>query len=179
MARIRPAALLVLALLGDAAAEEPRLSRSYYPVTGLDRIGLTAAVAANAPRGGKAYGLTFIDFHPRWRTRAKAGSCALSDVTVGLTVHMRLPRWGGGPRQPPAAARRFVGAIERHELGHVAIARRFAAGMRQALQRLPAEASCAALAIRAGRLAEDWRRRHLAAQRAYDARERKGLARLL
>ncbi len=163
-----------------AQAAHLRLDKSYYAISGKSREEIKASVRFRGPKGGSAYGLTTIDFLPRWKTHAEGGTCRVVDVDVGLRIAMRLPRWHSGPDEAaPAAARRFVTSIERHEMGHVAIAKRHAVEMGRLLAKLVSKNGCWPLY----RMAEDAiagvKRRHLGAHRLYDERTRRGIRGLL
>lgn len=176
------AAGLLLAFAAAANAAEVRIDRRYYAVTGKDRAGVAAAVRFNGPRGGSAFGLAFIDFSPEWKVEFRGASCRVVAADVGLDISIILPRWEGRETAPPAVAahaRRFERAIERHEMQHVAIARRYAAEMRNRLLRLPARAQCHEVRAAGKAAIEEVKRRHLAAQRRFDAGSHKGLKRLL
>lgn len=180
--RLRACALALAIGAGEAAAGELAVAKSYYAFTGESRAEMKASVAINGPKGGFAWGLSFIDFEPEWRTQAEGGTCRLVDVRVHMRVDMRLPRWRppfGAATPVPRQARRFMSAIERHEYGHVAIARRFAAELARRLSALRSDDGCWTLRDMAGAERETIRPRHLAAHRAYDNRTRKGLKALL
>ncbi len=163
-----------------AFASHMRLDKSYYAISGKSRAEIKASVRFRGPKGGSAYGLTTIDFLPRWKTRAEGEACRVVDVDVGLRIAMRLPRWHGGPEETASkAARRFVTSIERHEMGHVAIARRHAAEMGRLLARLVSDSGCWPLYRMAEEAIAGVKRRHLAAHRLYDERTRRGIRGLL
>ncbi len=177
------AAAMAFAIAGaDAAAGELAVRKSYYGFTGASRAEMKTSVAMNGPKGGFAWGLSFIDFEPEWRTRTEGATCRLADVRVHMRVDMRLPRWRpafGSETPAPRHARRFMSAIERHEYGHVAIARRFAAELARRLSTLRSDEGCWTLRSKANAEREAIKPGHLAAHRAYDNRTRKGLKALL
>lgn len=165
-----------------ALAAHLHIDRNYYRISGQNRQEIKASVRMSGPKGGTAYGLSVIDFLPRWRTRADGATCQIVDVDVGLRIAMRLPKWHGGVAGAgavPPPARRFVSAIERHEMGHVAIARRYARDIAGRLSRLSSDRGCWPLQREASALIADMKRRHLHAHRVYDERTRRGIRRLL
>lgn len=168
---------------GAAAAGDVEVRKSYYGFSGASKAEIKASVIMNGPRDGYAWGLSTIDFVPQWRTETRDGVCRPTNVHVGLAVDMRLPRWrprfGEPPSTTPALARHFVRAVERHEYGHVSIARRFAAELARRLSALRSEEGCWRLRSMAASERQALMARHLAAHRAYDDRTRKGLKALL
>ncbi|MBK8456501.1 MAG: DUF922 domain-containing protein [Phyllobacteriaceae bacterium] len=174
-------AALAFAIAG-AFAGEVTVRKSYYGFSGENRAEMKSSVAMNGPKGGFAWGLSFIDFEPEWRTKSDGGVCRLADVRVDLRVEMRLPRWRpgfGAAGAVPRHARRFMSAIERHEYGHVAIARRYAVELTRRLSALKTSGGCWPLRSMANAEREAIKPRHLAAHRAYDNRTSKGLKALL
>lgn len=172
-----------LAAASGAAAGPgaPDIRRSYYTVSGNSHAEIVASVKRNGPRNGFAYGIGFIDFLPRYGTALRDGLCRVDRAEVGLRIHLRLPRWdgGGAPRTAARIATRFVRAIERHEMQHAAIARRYAARMKALLARLSPEQSCWMLRARAEETLARLKKEHAAAQRAFDVRTNRQIKRLL
>lgn len=165
-----------------ALAAHLHIDRSYYRISGQNRQEIKASVRMAGPKGGSAYGLSAIDFLPQWKTRSDGPVCRIVRADVGLRIAMRLPRWQarfGSSGKPPTAARHFVAAVERHEMGHVSIARRYAADMARRLSKLSSKEGCRALHRAAGEMIAAMKQRHRAAHRAYDNRTRRGIKRLL
>lgn len=180
--RLALAGIIVVTTGGAAAAGEVAVTTSHYGFTGVSKSDIKASVSRNGPNGGTAWGQSIIDFAPEWRTEEQNGICRLTGVRVGLTVSMKLPQWRPGFGKPaivPAHARRFMSGIERHENGHVAIARRYAAELTRRLSVLRSSDGCWPLRSMANAEREAIKPRHLAAHRAYDARTRMVLKALL
>src|SRR5262249_26512954 len=91
----------------------------------------------DVPRSGIAPALTRSDRKVSLEYRSDGRGCRISDVTVALDVTIILPEWDI-PRNASPALRaewdRFLSALERHELGHRAIALDGARKLGQALQ---------------------------------------------
>jgi predicted secreted Zn-dependent protease len=106
-----------------------------------------------------------------------ARACRISDVRVTLAVTIILPVWDI-PREASPALRaewdRFLGALERHELGHRAIALAGAQRLSDALARLRGR-SCDALHTAAEYASRDQAAATRALQIAYDDSTRHGL----
>jgi predicted secreted Zn-dependent protease len=153
--------LLVLCLAGSVHAQEPsdiprtalvalvpspagvRETRKYerYVIHGASVQELAAQMRALGPHGTDeiAPALTRSDRRASLDFRGDARECRISGVTVALDVTIILPVWDI-PRDASAALRaewdRFLGALERHELGHRAIALTGAQRLQQTLSRL-------------------------------------------
>lgn len=183
-ASVRIAALAVCIPLfgGWAKGSGVEIVSRYYSIHGADHAELVASVRRNGPKGGRAYGIGYIDFFPRYRSEASAGGCRIAEAEVGLRVELELPRWDGardGPQRIANFARRFARAIEAHEMEHVRIARHYARRMRSELLRLKADSSCWSLSSRAEDLIRDLKKRHIESQKAFDRRVNKQIKRLL
>lgn len=180
-ALLRRMTFVLAGWLLPTGATEPsdlKLHKRYYAFSGGNAAEIKASVAVTGPWSGTVYAQSAIDFVPTWRPQSRDGQCRTADVHVGLRIAMELPRWTPRSATPPAVARRFMAAVEHHENGHVAIARRHAAEMARRLARLIAE-DCWSLRRDASRAIADQKIRHLAAHRAFDARSWRGLKRLL
>lgn len=90
-------------------------------------------------------GMTQVKLGAELRCQEYSDGAALSQAKLTLALTVYLPSWQGraqaaAPLQ--AAWDSFASALRTHEEGHVAIANRHAAAMRQALQAMKLEASC-------------------------------------
>jgi len=87
------------------------------------------------------YTATRIEWRFRPQRDAARDVCVLRAVHVSLVVTTTLPVWRPAPTPPPSRAlvaewTQFLDATERHELGHLNIARRTAANLYQQLSGL-------------------------------------------
>src|SRR5215469_10762209 len=153
--------LFVAVLLGGAAhAQEPsdipraalvalvpsptgvRETRKYerYVIHGGSGEELAAQMQSLGPHDEDeiAPALTRSDRRASLQYRGDSHGCRTSDVTVAVEVTIILPVWDI-PRDASAALRaewdRFLGALERHELGHRAISLAGAQKLGQTLER--------------------------------------------
>lgn len=153
--------LLVLCVSGAAYAQEPsdipraalvalvasptgvHETRKYerYVIHGATIQALAAQMQSLGPHGNDeiAPALTRSDRRASLQYRSDGRGCRISDVTVALDVTIILPVWDI-PHDASAALRaewdRFLGALERHEVGHRAIALGGAQRLGQTLERL-------------------------------------------
>jgi predicted secreted Zn-dependent protease len=167
---------------GWAKGSHVEIVSRYYSIHGASHAELVASVRRNGPKGGRAYGIGYIDFFPRYRTEPGIAGCRIVEAEVGLRVELELPRWDGaegGPAKVANFGRRFARAIEAHEMEHVRIARSYAGRMRSALLRLKPDASCWSLSSRAEELIGNLKKRHVESQKAFDRRVNKQIKRLL
>jgi predicted secreted Zn-dependent protease len=184
--------VLVFCLSGAARAQEPsdipraalvalvpspigvRETRKYerYVIHGASTEALAAQMQSLGPHDADeiAPALTRSDRRASLQYRSDGRGCRISDVTVALDVTIILPVWDI-PRDASAALRaeweRFLGALERHELGHRAIALSGAEQLAQALERIHGR-SCDALHNAAEYASRDEAAATRAAQIAYD-----------
>lgn len=178
------AALLLGAVLPSQgwADEGTEITRRYYAISGRSRAELLASVRRNAPRAGSAYGIGFIDFHPRYTLAPIAEGCRVDTATVGLRIVLRLPRWNGAKDAPRAVKRlaaRFERAITAHEMQHVRIAKHHARRMARQIARLKPAENCWRLRRAAQAVIARHKKAHRASQAAFDRRTRKAIKRLL
>lgn len=180
--RIAALAVCVPLFGGWVKGSNVEIVSRYYSIHGASHAELVASVRRNGPKGGRAYGIGYIDFFPRYRTEPGADGCRIVEADVGLRVELELPRWEGvegGSAKIANLARRFARAIEAHEMEHVRIARSYAGRMRTALLRLKPDTSCWSLRSRAEDLIGDLKKRHIESQKAFDRRVNKQIRRLL
>lgn len=181
-ARMAALAVCVPLLGGWTEGSGVEIVSRYYSIHGASHAELVASVRRNGPRGGRAYGIGYIDFFPRYRTSFADGVCRIAEAEVGLRVELELPRWDGlegAPAGVAKSARRFARAVETHEMEHVRIAGHYARLMRSELLRLKADSSCWSLSSRAEDLIRDLKKRHVESQKAFDRRVGKQIRRLL
>jgi len=184
--------LLLVCLTGTTYAQEPsdipraalvalvpsprgvRETRKYerYVVHGATVQALAAQMQALGPHDADeiAPALTRSDRRASLEFRGDSRGCRISDVTVALDVTIILPVWDI-PRDASAALRaewdRFLGALERHELGHRAIALAGAQRLDQTLARLRGR-TCDDVKTAAGYASRDEAAATRTAQVAYD-----------
>jgi predicted secreted Zn-dependent protease len=174
------AAICALPLLSGWMVSGTRIDTRFYPISGRSLAELASSVRQHGPMG--SYGMGVIDFYPRFQTRLEGGTCRIASAATGLAISLHLPQWKGpddAPRSVRRVAGRFERAIRRHELQHVAIAKRYTALMTAGLKKLKPEASCWSLRSKAAELIAALKKRHLAAQRGFDRRSRMQIRRLL
>lgn len=149
-----------------------RVSRRRHAVSGTTVRQLRRSMDREGRRieGETAPAWTDWDVGVGYDYRREGGRCRLTrpDVEVSVTVH--LPRWSDSARAPASLRerwRRDVRAMERHEEGHVRLARRAGRRVHRALSALPG-ADCGELRARADSAAAAVLARAREAQRRYD-----------
>ena len=177
-------ALLALAapLLSGWKVTGTNVHYAYYPVSGRSHAEIVRSVRRFAPKGGYAYGLGFIDFHPDYDITAKDGACRVSRAETGLTIKLKLPEWKGpqdAPRKAARLGRHFEKTIRQHELQHVKIAERYARKISRHLRKLKPAKNCWDLRRSAHDLIKRAKRQHIESQKAFDRRTLKQIRRLL
>lgn len=169
-------------MLGGCTAGQPGTTYRNYFVHGEDARAFTRSVRSNAPRGGRAFGLVEITFHPDFTLKPTKRGCRAEVRAVELELVITLPKWRAGKPVPAGVKRRwtrFRGTITRHEERHVAIARAYAARMAKSITSSRSSENCRDLArkikTRIARIKVD----HLKAHARFDRRERRRLKSLL
>jgi predicted secreted Zn-dependent protease len=173
---------LAVFVTGGFGPVETRIDIDPYPISGKTRGQLVDSVKMHGPMGGRVYGIGFIDFDPRFQTKSDKGLCRVTSAETGLRVNLRVPEWRGGPEAPKGiarVARNFERVVRAHEMQHVAIARSWQKRMTSMLKALKADKDCYALRNRADESIRRLKAQHRDAQRAFDKRTYRQLARLL
>jgi predicted secreted Zn-dependent protease len=166
-----PRAALVALVPSPVGVRETRKYERYV-IHGASTTALAAQMQTLGPHDADeiAPALTRSDRRASLEYRSDGRGCRISDVTVALEVTIILPVWDI-PRDASAALRvewdRFLGALERHELGHRAIALSGAEQLAQALERIHGR-SCDALHSAAEYASRDEAAATRVAQIAYD-----------
>jgi len=166
--------LLALCVSMAAHAQGVRETRKYerYVIHGASTQELAAQMQALGPHDADeiAPALTRSDRRASLQYRSDGHECRIGDVTVALDVTIILPEWDIPRDASPALQaewNRFLGALERHELGHRAIALAGAQQLVQKLERLRGR-SCDQLSNAAEYASRDEAAATRAAQIAYD-----------
>lgn len=146
---------------------------AYYDIEGESPQALAAALATHGPEfnGHRFFGMTEWSLSANYGWAASASGCRLSDVTVKVDVETRLPHWRrNGHRDATLRTDwyRFLGALDRHERGHRALAREAADAVRQRLVALSMP-TCQGVRQEAQRAAQAVMGTYDARHRAYDA----------
>jgi predicted secreted Zn-dependent protease len=171
-----------LALAAGFGKVETRIDIDGYPISGRTHAELVSSVKSHAPMEGRVYGIGFIDFDPRFETKSDKGMCRVASADTGLRVSLRVPEWRGAsdaPKGVARVARDFERAVRAHEMHHVAIAKSWQRRISAALKGMKAAKSCYELRDRADELIRRLKAQHRDAQRAFDKRTYRKLARLL
>lgn len=179
----RPVLLAALALFiaGCTTGKPGTTNRSYtlYAATGTE---FAHSVRSRAPRGGRAFGLVEITFHPDYTLVPTDTGCRAKVRDVGLELVIILPKWRDGKPVSGSVRQRwtrFERTIRDHEMTHVRIAKDYAAKMRTSIAALHSRDSCRDLAGRIRNRITDIKAQHLRAQKRFDQREQPRLKALL
>ena len=161
-----------LFLLLSLAGVRETLKYERYVIHGSSTQVLAAQMQALGPHDSDeiAPALTRSDRRVSLEYRNDGQGCRISDVTVALDVTIILPVWDIPHDASPALRAewdRFLGALERHELGHRAIALDGAQRLAQTLERMRGR-SCTDLRTAAEYASRDEAAATRAAQVAYD-----------
>ena len=122
-----------------------------------------------------------VSFQPRATYLESEGSCQAADPAVDLTVVLTFPEWDTASNEPRAteAFGRMLSYLRTHEAQHVLIARQYRKEMVEAITGLPAQATCDEMRATIAQAAAGVNELQIAAQRAFDRKERKNSAELL
>ncbi|MCC0033880.1 MAG: DUF922 domain-containing protein [Rhodobiaceae bacterium] len=180
-AALWPLALACLLLLTGCTSGKPGTTNRSYSIHVETRAGFAQSVRSRAPRGGRAFGLVEITFHPDYRLVGGDSGCRADVRAVELELVITLPKWRDGKPVPGPIGphwKRFERTVRQHEMTHVRIARDYAARMRGAIAALHS-ASCKELAERIRTRIKSIKIQHLRAQQLFDRREQRRLKFLL
>ncbi|WP_179759033.1 DUF922 domain-containing protein [Hoeflea halophila] len=172
----------IAAALSACTTGKPGTTYRHYMVYAETTQGFARSVRANAPRGGRAFGLVEITFHPDYTLKPDGKACAATVKSVGLELVIVLPKWREGKPVPAQVKRtwaRFDRTITAHENAHVRIARAYAARMKKSISGMRSASGCGDLKRRIKDRISKLKTQHLRAHDRFDARERKRLKALL
>ncbi len=176
-----PLVLACLLLLNGCTSGKPGTTNRSYSIHAETRSAFAQSVRSRAPRGGRAFGLVEITFHPDYKLVAGSSGCRAEVQGVELELVITLPKWRDGKPVPGSIGphwKRFERTVRQHEMTHVRIARDYAARMRGAIAALRS-ASCTELTARIKTRIKSIKIQHLRAQELFDRREQKRLKFLL
>lgn len=183
MSGLTPASTLALALtLAGCTTGKPGTTKRSYFVYAETKAGFARSVRTNAPRGGRAYGLVEITFHPDYSLAKDDKGCRATVGSVGLELVISLPKWRDGKPVPGTLKRqwgRFEQTVRRHEMAHVRIARTYAARMHKSIAALRSTTGCNQLAGLIKKRISQIKAQHLRAHERFDSSEKMRLKRLL
>lgn len=171
-----------MVLLSACTVTGTKIDKRSYAVFGKTRADLKRDIRRRGPKGGSAFGLAVITFYPVFQVAQTNGVCRVTTAEVGLHVILTEPKWRGSePARGKVAStwRRFSSYVRKHEAVHARIARDYARRMKSALSKMSSSRGCADLRQKAQRRIKQLKRRHLAAQEAYDEREKNRIKHLI
>lgn len=132
----------------DVPAPEVSRHEAAYEVSGASadalRQSMLAHARANWPDPDGA-GMTQVHIDATFRCQEFADGGALREAKVKVLLTVHLPNWGGRDQAPPtlrAAWDSFLTALRSHEEGHVALANKNVAALRDTLKSMKPEANC-------------------------------------
>ena len=181
LAPLWPLLLACLLLLTGCTSGKPGTTNRSYSIHAETRSAFAQSVRSRAPRGGRAFGLVEITFHPDYRLVSGENGCRADVKTVELELVITLPKWRDGKPVPGSIGshwKRFERTVRQHEMTHVRIARDYAARMRGAIAALPSD-TCTELSNRIRTRIQSIKVQHLRAQHLFDRREQRRLKFLL
>jgi predicted secreted Zn-dependent protease len=154
------------------AAVQVSAAATFYDVEGTDVRSLLASLRQRGPSDGQGTGAASTSWVFRWSYQpALDSACRVQAAHVNLELAYTYPQWNAAASAAPSVANAWQGYLARdelHEHGHRDIAEVAATDLARALEALPAQSSCDALADAARATATDLLARHAQAQAAYD-----------
>ncbi len=172
----------VILLLAGCTTGKPGTTNRPYTVYAENPASFSRSVRANGPRGGRAFGLVEITFHPDYDLVPEKIGCTTKTRSVGLELVIVLPKWRDGKPVPGSVKRRwtrFHQVITAHEKHHIRIAKNYAEKMRRSIASLRSGKSCGDLSQRIRTRIAQLKRQHISAHQRFDNREKKRLKTLL
>jgi predicted secreted Zn-dependent protease len=145
---------------------------SFYEVDGADIRTLLASLRQRGPSDGRQTWAASTSWVFRWAYQPILdATCRVQAARVDLDLTYVFPAWNAPTNAAPAVASTWEGylaRVELHEHGHRDIAQAAANDLARALEALPGQASCEALAEAARAAATELLARHAQTQIAYD-----------
>lgn len=170
---------LILLFVGSAAQAKVELWENYvyYPVNASSKQELIAATAAHTPI--KKDGLSDIadsSYAIQWRFYVKNWNrqCRIDTYVTDLRIEVTLPKLQVSTTEVQDLWARWYPNLLRHEMKHVAIAKKAANDIDDALRSLGSKANCKLLEQEANAVANEILAKAKAAQLAYDKETRYG-----
>lgn len=158
-----PASTVVSVTAVSSAASEldgPRIdlettqATTYYEVKGTTTEDIFASIEANGPTdnaGRQGSGLTSVDWEYGWSGDQSPGTCRIRQLTVTADITIELPRHVDESSLSDALSanwQTYAAGVAAHEQRHVDIYLVGAEAIRDALEALGSEPTCAALEAR-------------------------------
>ena len=160
------------AATGLPGAVQVTAATSYYDVEGADIRALLASLRQRGPSDGHGTWAASTSWVFRWAYQPTVDTtCRVQTARVNLELSYTYPRWDAPASVAPnvsTAWQGYLARVELHEHGHRDIAEAAANDLAQALEALPGQASCDALAETARATAAELLARHAQAQVSYD-----------
>lgn len=154
------------------AAVQVTSATSFYDVDGADVRSLLTSLRQRGPSDGSGTWAASTSWVFRWSYQPLLDpSCRVQAAHVSLDLAYTYPQWNAPANVAPAVTTAWTGYLERvelHEHGHRDIAEAAANDLARALEALPAQPTCDALADAARATAAELLARHAQAQIAYD-----------
>lgn len=126
----------------------------------------------------QAAAMTSVSIGAELQCQEYSDGGALTRANVKLAMVVYLPAWPGAAQAPPPlrqAWSKLVRALGAHENGHVEIAKKHAAALREELATLTIQSSCDEMLELAGDRVKDANERQAKAQKVYDDETRHGV----
>jgi predicted secreted Zn-dependent protease len=168
---------------GPRAAPQLAVSRSdtTFPVSGASKEELMSSIRDYASANwsdSRAAAMTSVSIGAELQCQEYSDGGALTRANVKLGLVVYLPEWPGAARAAPPLRQawgKLVRALGGHENGHVEIAKKHAAALREELAKLTIEPSCEEMLKLASDRVKDANERQAKAQRVYDDETRHGV----
>lgn len=167
-----PAAPDAQTTMASPTAVQVTSATSFYDVEGADVRSLLTSLRQRGPSDGHGTWAASTSWVFRWSYQpALDPACRVQAARVNLDLAYTYPRWNAPEHAAPAVSTAWTGylaRVELHEHGHRDIAEAAANDLARALEALPAQPTCEALADAARASAAELLARHAQAQVAYD-----------
>ena len=165
-------------LTTGCATTEPRVSFSYYSISGSTSAELDREIARKGPKQGHTPAYTAIRFVPVVLKREEtAEGCRVVEAAFRVEARVTLPRWreqASSDNTDLRVAWKFLSEYAReHEAQHVRIAEKHAPKFGDALVALPAKRTCEALDPAIDAAIDKVHAAYNREQEAFDAAEKK------
>jgi predicted secreted Zn-dependent protease len=174
--------LILLAPILLSACTTSTVTTGYYDIKGNTEKTLDRSIRQNSPQNGHAFAATELRLVPVSVLPAvDARGCRVATAKIKVVAHIILPRWSDRKGAAGDLKRGFdiyAGYARLHEKAHVTIGEAAAQALERELKAIPPQRDCDATLRKSKAVIRSVLSRHNRAQLAFDAAEKRRLAKL-
>jgi predicted secreted Zn-dependent protease len=175
--------LLILAPLLLSACTTSTVTTGYYDIKGNTEKSLDRSIRLNSPQNGHAFAATELRLVPvDVRPSVDSRGCRVGTAEIKVVAKIILPRWKDRTGAASDLKRGFdiyAAYAKEHEKAHVRIGELAAKALEDELRAIPPQENCDVTLRKSKSVIRSVLARHNRAQLAFDASEKRRIAKLL